>query len=196
MIKDWLAPPNGRAASLAMAIADAVPVIATPRLRLRAPVLGDFPAYAEVFTSERAQYMGGPFTGEEAFADFCQGIAGWMLRGAGMWTVTLARADVPLGWLYLWKEWGGPEPELGWVLTLAAEGRGYAREAAFAVLPHALALYGPSGFVSYIDAGNIRSARLAAALGAARDIAAEAQMAAQGEPDLQVWRHSGTGRAE
>jgi RimJ/RimL family protein N-acetyltransferase len=119
-----------------------------------------------------------------------------MLRGAGMWTVTLARADVPLGWLYLWKEWGGPEPELGWVLTLAAEGHGYAREAAFAVLPHALALYGPSGFVSYIDAGNIRSARLAAALGAARDIAAEAQMAAQGEPDLQVWRHSGTGRAE
>ena len=193
MSREWLAPPNGRAALLAMAIADAVPVIATPRLRLRAPVLSDFPAYRDVFTSDRADYMGGPFSEETAFADFCQGIAGWMLRGAGMWTMTQAQQDTPLGWIYLWQELGDPEPELGWVLTEPAEGQGYAAEAARHVLPHAVALFGADGFVSYIDAANLRSARLALQLGARRDASAESQMAARGETDLHVYRHSGTG---
>jgi RimJ/RimL family protein N-acetyltransferase len=193
MTRAWLLPPSGDDAARAAAVAAVVPVIETQRLRLRAPVLGDFPAYADVFSSERACHMGGPFTGQEAFADFCQGVAGWLLRGAGMWTLTPTAADVPLGWLYLWQEWGDPEPELGWVLTEAAEGQGYAREAARAVLPRALSLYGAGGFVSYIDAANDRSARIALALGARRDPAAEAHVAAMGETDLHVWRHSGTG---
>jgi len=193
MTRDWLSPPNDRAAPLAMAIAAAVPVIATPRLRLRAPVLSDFPAYQDVFTSDRSEHMGGPFSEEAAFADFCQGIAGWMLRGAGMWTLTQAQQDAPLGWIYLWQELGDPEPELGWVLTEPAEGHGYATEAARHVLPYAVALFGADGFVSYIDAANLRSARLARQLGAARDAIAEAQMAARGETDLHVYRHSGTG---
>jgi RimJ/RimL family protein N-acetyltransferase len=186
-------PLQGRSASVADAFAAVVPLIATPRLRLRAPALGDFPAYAEVFASDRARHMGGPFTEDEAFADFCQGVAGWMLRGAGMWTMTRAQDDAPLGWIYLWTERGDPESELGWVLTEPAERQGYAAEAARAVLPHALDLFGTGGFVSYIDAGNDRSARLAAALGARRDPAAEARMAALGETDLHVWRHTGTG---
>lgn len=193
MTAEWLAPPSGRAAALAAAINDAVPVIETPRLRLRAPVLSDFPAYRDVFTSGRARYIGGPFTEEAAFADFCQGIAGWMLRGAGMWTLTLAHQDAPLGWIYLWQERGDPEPELGWVLVAQAEGHGFATEAARHVLPHAVAHFGAEGFVSYIDMGNSRSARLAIGLGARRDPAAEAQMAARGETDLHVYRHSGSG---
>jgi RimJ/RimL family protein N-acetyltransferase len=147
-----------------------------------------------VFITDRAQYMGGPFTEDEAFADFCQGIAGWMLRGAGMWTVTLLSDDAPLGWVYLWQEMGDPEPELGWVLTEAAEGKGYATEAARAVLPHAVALFGAQGFVSYIAAENHASARIALTLGAVRDARAEADMQALGEEDLHVYRHSGTGK--
>jgi RimJ/RimL family protein N-acetyltransferase len=185
--------PSGPA--IAAALAAAVPVVRTPRLRLRAPLLADFPAYAAVFTSERSRFMGGPFTEDAAFADFCQGVAGWMLRGAGMWTVTLEGQDAPLGWIYLWIEHGDPEPELGWVLTEAAEGRGYAREAAAAVLPLGIEIFGPGGFVSYIDAANDRSARIARALGARRDPAAEAAMAAMGETDLQVWRHASGGPA-
>lgn len=193
MTVGWLHSPAGPAATLAMAAQSAVPLITTPRLRLRASILADFPAYAEVFTSDRACHLGGPFSEDSAYADFCEGVAGWLLRGAGMWTLTRTGDDVALGWIYLWQERGDPEPELGWVLTLAAEGKGYAREAALAVLPHALGLFGPDGFVSYIDASNDRSARLAATLGARRDPRAEAQMAALGEGDLQVWRHSGTG---
>ena len=190
MTEAWLHAPTGNAAAIAAAVAAAVPVIATPRLRLRAPVIGDYPAYRDVFTTDRARYMGGPFTKAAAFGDFCQGIAGWMLRGAGMWTITLAGDDAPLGWLYLWQEMDDPEPEIGWVLTADAEGQGFAHEAALAVLPHAVTLFGADGFVSYIDTGNDASVRLAVRLGAVRDMVAEA---ARAEPDLLIYRHSGKG---
>jgi RimJ/RimL family protein N-acetyltransferase len=190
MTEAWLQAPMGQAAVIAAAVGAAVPVIETARLRLRAPMIGDYPAYRDVFMSDRAQFIGGPFTAAAAFADFCQGIAGWSLRGAGMWTLTLAHDDAPLGWIYLWQEMGDPEPEIGWVLTAAAEGQGFAHEAAQAVLPHAVALYGAGGFVSYVDAGNAASARLAIKLGAVRDPVAEA---AFGAADLQIYRHSGKG---
>lgn len=179
---------KGEALALAEGMAALVPVIRTERLVLRAPRLEDYPAYESVFLSERAQYMGGPFTAEEAFCDFAQGVAGWMLRGAGMWTITLHGADAPLGWVYLWYEFGDPEPEIGWVLVPGAEGQGYATEAARAVLPRALAQFGAGHVVSYIDAGNDRSARIARALGAVRDPGAEAD---RGEPDLHIYRHHG-----
>ncbi len=193
MTPAWLHAPVGPAAAIAASVAANVPVLTTARLRLRAPAITDYPAYRDVFTTARAEHMGGPFTEDEAFADFCQGIAGWLLRGAGMWTVTLHGDDAPLGWIYLWQEMGDPEPEIGWVLTEAAEGRGYASEGARAVLPHAVALFGADGFVSYIAAQNHASARIAIALGATRDAKAEAHMAALGEEDLHVYRHSGKG---
>jgi len=189
MIAPWLQPPTGPAALLADRFAAAVPHLETARLTLRAPRLADYPAYEAVFTSDRARYIGGPYDAAGAYADFCQGCAGWLLRGAGMWTICLKGSDTALGWVYLWQEWQDPEPEIGWVLTGAAEGRGYAAEAAEAVLPHAVALYGVGGFVSYIDAGNDRSARLAERLGARRDPAAEA---VHGEADLLIFRHFGT----
>ena len=165
-----------------------IPQIETSRLTLRAPALADWPAYLSVFTSDRAKYMDGPFTEAEAWSDFCEATAGWLLRGAGMWTIAAKGADAPLGWLYLWQEKGDPEPELGWVLTAEAEGKGFAFEAATAALPHAIATFGKGGFVSYIAAENTPSARLATKLGAVRDPAAEA---AHGEPDLHIYRHTG-----
>ncbi len=171
---------------MAEAIGALVPVIETARLRLRAPRLEDFVAYEAVFTSDRAVYMGGPFSRDEAFADFTQAVAGWMLQGIGAWTITAKGQEAALGWIYLWQEFGDPEPELGWVLTAQAEGQGYATEAARAVLPVALDLLGPGRVVSYIDAGNAASARIAEKLGARRDLAAEAAL---GEPDLHIFRH-------
>ena len=189
MTRPWLTPPSGPAAALAEQIASAVPVIETERLVLRAPRMADWPAYEAVFTSDRARYMGGPFTAEEAFNDFAQAVSSWLLRGSGAWTITAKGSDAALGWLYLWQERSDPEPELGWVRVASAEGKGFAGEAARAVLPHALRLYGPGGFVSYIDEGNDASVRLAEKLGARRDEAAEAAL---GEPGLMIYRHMGT----
>lgn len=190
MTPAWLSSPLGHAAAIARGVTLGVPTLTTARLRLRAPVIGDYPAYEAVFTSARSVHIGGPFSAEDAFADFCQGVAGWALRGAGMWTVTGLTDDAPLGWIYLWMERGDPEPELGWILTEGAEGRGFAAEAARAVLPHAVALFGSGGFVSYIAAANTRSARLALSLGAGRDPDAEA---AHPDEDLHIFRHTGTG---
>jgi RimJ/RimL family protein N-acetyltransferase len=165
-----------------------LPTFQTRRLVLRAPSLADWPAYRAVFMSDRARYMDGPFTEDQAWADFCEGVAGWLLHGTGMWTMTLHDNDAPLGWLYLWREKDDPEPEIGWVLTGEAEGQGHALEAARAVLPLAVTLFGRGGFVSYIDAENTRSARIATRLGAQRDPAAETLLA---DPGLHIYRHTG-----
>lgn len=185
----WLRPPQGAALALVQDICAPVPRIVTERLVLRAPKMEDYPAYEAVFTSDRARHIGGPFGPEEALNDFCRAVAGWMLRGAGMWTITRPAQDRALGWIYLWQERGDPDPELGWILTPEAEGHGYAYEAARAVWPRGFALFGEAGFVSYIGEGNLRSAKLAVKLGAVRDPAAEADLAAMGETDCHVYRH-------
>lgn len=173
---------------LRQTICATVPLFTTDRLTLRAPVLADWPAYLGVFTSARAAHIDGPYDEAGAWADFCEAVAGWLLRGAGMWTITAKGEDAALGWLYLWQQKGDPEPEIGWVLTADAEGKGYASEAARAVLSHAVALFGAGGFVSYIAEGNHASARLATRLGAARDAVAET---AYGDPALHIYRHTG-----
>lgn len=184
----WEMPPVGRAAETAMVVAATVPVLESARLRLRAPDVRDFAAYAEIFTSDRARHMGGPYSREGAWHDFCQAVASWMLRGMGVWSIERKADGVLVGFGYLWQEFGDPEPEIGWVLTLEAEGNGYASEAAAAILPHAMALFGAGGVVSYIDADNHRSARVAEKLGARRDPAAEAALQ---EDDLHIYRHFG-----
>jgi hypothetical protein len=83
----WEMPPVGRAAETAMAVAATVPVLESARLRLRAPDVRDFAAYAEIFTSDRARHMGGPYSREGAWHDFCQAVASWMLRGMGVWSI-------------------------------------------------------------------------------------------------------------
>lgn len=185
----WLSPTTAPAMTLAQGMAQAAPVFATERLRLRLPVLADYPAYEAVLTSDRARYVDGPYSPAGAWADFAEGVAGWLLRGAGVWTVTPLVQDIPLGWIYLWQQRGRPEPELGFIFTAAAEGQGYAHEAASAVLPHAVRLFGAGGFVSYIHRDNAPSARLATRLGAVRDPQAEA---AYGQPLLHIYRHATT----
>lgn len=172
--------------AMADAIRALVPVIETARLCLRAPSLADYPAYEAVFTSDRAVHVGGPFDAEASFNDFAQAVAGWMLLGSGAWTITEKGSDVALGWIYLWQEFGDPEPEFGWILTAEAEGRGIATEAARAVLPRAMALFGPGGVVSYIDPPNLASIRIAEKLGAQRDPVAEAALSDWG---MLVYRH-------
>jgi RimJ/RimL family protein N-acetyltransferase len=186
MSHPWEMPLGGPAAAVVDVIAGAIPVLRTERLILRAPRITDFDAYAAIFTSDRAVYMDGPYDREGAWADFTQAVAGWVLRGTGVWTVTSRDNGEVLGFLYLWQEYGDPEPEIGWALVEGAEGKGYAFEAAQAVLPHAISLFGPGRVVSYIDDGNTASQRLAERLGARRDPVAEAAFA---QDPVQVWRH-------
>jgi len=64
--------------------------------------------------------------------------------GLGYWVVaTRAAPDAFLGWVLLIPEdTAGPEIEIGWRLLRAARGRGYATEAAQALLQHGFATLG------------------------------------------------------
>lgn len=62
-----------------------------------------------------------------------------------------------------------PAIEIGWRLARAAWGRGFATEAAGAVLNHAFGLLGLDALISFTTAGNFRSRRVMERLGMTRD---------------------------
>lgn len=180
------APARGAAADLAARVAAPVPRVETARLVLRAPVIADFDTYAQILMSDRARQMDGPFTREAAWLDFTQYLAGWMLRGAGLWTIA-ARADgAVLGFVSCGMEVGDHEHELGYLLSAEAEGQGIAAEAAVAARDLAFDALELPTLVSYVDPGNSRSAALAQRIGAQRDTRAEAAF----EEPVLVFRHS------
>ena len=180
-------PTPGPAADFAATLCGQVPVIETARLRLRAPRLQDFDAWAEIFAGPAGPHLGGPFTRDEAFTEFAATCGLWLLRGHGVWTVEEKAAGAVLGFVLIGFEPGDQEPELGFLFTRAGEGKGYAREATEAARDHALGALGLASLVSYIDPCNSRSVRLAERLGARRDPLAEA---AVGQECL-AYRHPG-----
>jgi RimJ/RimL family protein N-acetyltransferase len=184
----WETPPTGPSADLAAAVAAAIPVINTPRTRLRAMRLADFGAWADILCSDRAWGMDGPYARDEAFDEFAITTAFWQLHGFGFWTITDRTTDAVLGFCGLNMEVSNREPELGYFLTEEAEGRGLAREAVAAALAWARTRGLPS-LVSYIDPENDRSIAVATALGAVRDPQAEADFAGTDDSDISVWRH-------
>ncbi len=146
-----------------------IPTLETERLVLRAPEVADFEPYAAFWASARAVHEGGPKGRSAAWREFACDVACWSLRGFGAWSVE-ARAGGPwLGMVGLFQPEDYPEPEIGWTLAPEAEGRGIAREAALAARDWAYRALGLTTLVSYIDARNARSIRLAERLGAALD---------------------------
>ena len=94
-------------------------------------------------------------------------IAGTYPPGLGYWSL-LAKAEPGrfLGWVCLVpRDDGVPGVEIGWRLDRSAWGRGYASEAAAAVLRHALGLPGVDRVVATIHPGNERSMRVARGIG-------------------------------
>jgi RimJ/RimL family protein N-acetyltransferase len=160
------------------------PIIETDRLLLREPVLGDWPCFMKVMTSDRAKHMGGPFSIASAWGVFCHGIALWQLFGVGNLSIELRETKQCIGQIEINQGPRFPEPELGWQLDSEAEGRGYAFEAALAMRDWAYQVRRLETLVSYIGPDNARSIRLAERLGAILD----AHARPQDQGDL-VYRH-------
>ena len=180
-----LQPPQGAAADAALNHRASVPVLETARLRLRAPKLEDVTLWTKINQSGDPEFLGGPHSDADCYADFCVYSANWMLHGHGLWSVERKDTGALIGFVTLGFEWGDLEPELGYLFDVSAHGQGYAREAAEAALAHALDIYGPGGVISYISEGNLPSQRLATRLGATRDADAETEI----DNKAQVWRH-------
>lgn len=161
-----------------------VPILRTERLLLREPHLEDWPDFAEVLMSDRARFMGGPFSLSGAWGVFCHGIALWRIYGLGNLSMELRDTGQYVGQIENNQGPRFPEPELGWQLNAGAEGKGYAFEAATALRDWVFNEGMAETLVSYIDPANARSIRLAERLGAVRDDQAPKQ-----DPEDLVYRH-------
>ncbi len=161
-----------------------IPTLTTERLTLRAPNRIDFPAYAEIFASDRSIHMDGPLTRDEAWNGFAADIVGWQVLGFGYWTVAENPTSDIVGFVGFAKPPYYPERELGWMVTATHEGQGFAFEAAFAARAYAYGTLRFSTLVSYIDPLNARSIALAKRLGATHDQSAE-----HPTPGDLVYRH-------
>lgn len=163
-------PIPGPAAHFAERMAAMIPVLETDRLRLRAPRLADFQIWAEIVCSERGTYMMGPMSREDAWDDFARLTVTWLLRGHGGWVIESKTAGrETLGVVLIGFEPGDREPELGFALRAAQEGKGYATEAARAARDYARTTLRLPSLVSYVAPGNARSLAVLRRLGASPD---------------------------
>lgn len=178
----------GAPADFAAGLRAALPVIETPGLRLDAPNLADFPIWAEILGSPRARYMDGPYDRDAAYTEFAAMLGTWLLHGHGVLAIRPKAGGAALGFVCVGLEPGDHEPELGFFVAAANEGKGAAFEAASALRDWARA-QGIASLVSYVDPKNSRSVRLASRLGANRDAAAEAVYAGTPDEGVAVYRH-------
>jgi RimJ/RimL family protein N-acetyltransferase len=146
-----------------------IPTLETARLTLRPPRLEDFEPYAAFFASDRSIYQDGPLDRARAWKEFAAVVGQWALRGYGAWSVEERTTGAYVGEAGIFHAAHYPEPEIGWMVLADAEGKGIAHEAVIAVRAFAYGTLGLKTLVSYIDAANARSIRLAERLGAIHD---------------------------
>lgn len=159
---------------------EAAPDVVTERLRLRAYRLSDFPAYRAMWGDpEVTRHIGGkPLSEPAAWEKFLRHSGHWRMMGYGGWAVTAAAGALDgvaegeflghVGFACLRRDIDPPlgeAPEIGWVLTRSAAGRGIATEAAQAAIDWAARHVGDVESVCMIDEGNVGSLRVAAKCG-------------------------------
>lgn len=114
--------------------------------------------------------MGRPMTSEEVWFRLLRDLGQWRVRGYGAWTIRLAESGAYLGSVSILDhrrliEPAMTDPELGWGLAPAFQGRGYAAEAVSAALAWADASLSAARTVCMISPENLDSLKLAARVG-------------------------------
>ncbi|MDW3183257.1 GNAT family N-acetyltransferase [Roseobacter sp.] len=139
--------------------------LSTARLALRQPQADDLSAYTAYCASDRAVHVGGPFDTPAAFNRFAAMIGHWAVRGFGRYVMEHeGRAVGHVGPLHLTDE---TAPELSWTIWNGAdEGKGFATEAARAVVDHLLDRIGWTELLIRVAPENTGSCRIAEKLGA------------------------------
>lgn len=141
------------------------PTLQTKRLTLRMPRLKDFQHRAAFYASDRSVWEGGPFAAREAWRVFASEVGQWPLMGFGPFAMDDRATGDYLGEVGVYQPEGYPEPELGWFVVDAAEGKGFAADGANAVKVWAAQTFGWDHIDNYIAPGNARSIALGLRLG-------------------------------
>jgi len=147
-------------------LTSAIPRLETARLILRAPVVGDFDAYAGFLAHQRDTAADDPLTRHTAWLGFAADLGHWQLRGYGFWAAEEKASGNIAGMVGFFHPDGWTEPELGWTLFNGFEGRGFAIEAATRARDFAYDDLGWEPLISVISPDNARSIALAEKLGA------------------------------
>ncbi len=118
-----------------------IPTLETERLLLRRHCLEDFAECAAMWSDPAVTvFIGGkPLTEEECWTRFLRYAGHWSMLGFGYWAVeerSTGRFVGELGFSDYKRDIAALKetPEIGWVLTPAARGQGYATEAVRAAL--------------------------------------------------------------
>lgn len=139
--------------------------LTTDRLTLRQPQASDLPAYTAYCVSDRARFVGGPFTAQQAFDKLAAMIGHWPLRGFGRYVIT--HNGAPIGHVGPLASVDDDTPELSWTLwDTAHEGQGFATEAAQTVSHHLMTDLNWPELLIRIQPDNHASRRIADRLGA------------------------------
>lgn len=146
-----------------------IPTLHTERLTLRAPQLADFEHWAAFFASPRAVHERGMMDRAAAWRVWASDVGIWTLRGYGPFGVELRDTGAYVGEVGIYEPDGYPGPELGWFVIPEAEGKGYAAEAARAVMIWARRNFGWDHLINIIDPANQRSIALGLRLGGVID---------------------------
>ncbi|MEO8245360.1 MAG: GNAT family N-acetyltransferase [bacterium] len=145
-------------------------VLNTERLRLVPLAARHIPAYQAFLGSDRAAALGWAAMPHEAWRGFAAMMGHGLLRGFAPFALEAHDDDRVVGLCGPWWPDGQLEREIKWHIWPAAdEGKGYAHEAARAVLLHVFGSLAWQTAVSYINFDNERSAALARRLGAVQD---------------------------
>jgi RimJ/RimL family protein N-acetyltransferase len=148
------------------------PTLTTQRLILRPRSLADTDASVTMDQEpEVTRYVSGPWSNPVAHHAFVeQRTLGPYPDGLGYWTLTsVDQPDAFLGWVLLIPlDAIGPEIEIGWRLRPAFWRRGYATEAACAVLRYGFDHLRLDEVVAEIDAENAASISAAERIGMRR----------------------------
>jgi RimJ/RimL family protein N-acetyltransferase len=114
-----------------------IPILETERLKLRANRLDDFPACSELWADPIVtKFIGGkPLNQEESWARLLRYIGHWCLLGFGPWVVEEKSTGLFLGEVGFAEHQRDIQPslkgipEIGWVFSPRAHGKGFATEA-------------------------------------------------------------------
>jgi RimJ/RimL family protein N-acetyltransferase len=146
-----------------------VPVLETDRLVLRGHRVGDFDDCLALWTNpEVTRFIGGkPSTQEEVWSRLVRYVGHWALLGFGYWVATEKESGRFMGEIGFadFRRVIEPSldgvPEIGWVIAPHGHGKGYATEAARAVVAWGDGHFGPVRTACIIAPENGPSIRVA-----------------------------------
>ena len=139
----------------------------TGRLWLRPVGYGDLAELVRLKADPRvfAVMLGGVRTPEQTARELAEDLSFWGAHGVGMWTVRAAADEAFVGLVGLHGRPDGRGVALRFALHAAAQGRGYASEAAGAALRFAHERAGLARVIAAARASNIGSRQVLGAIG-------------------------------